>query len=114
MSDTGICEVIITGPTGDLMPDLAREVVAARLAASANVWTAPVHATYWWHGKIQATPETRMHLLTRTDLVNRLVAFVRERHPYDVPNITAIPILAGNPDFIAWVTNETLAPSSTT
>ena len=114
MSDTGICEVIITGPTGDLMPDLAREVVAARLAASANVWTAPVHATYWWHGKIETAAETRMHLLTRADLVDHLVTFVRERHPYDIPNITAIPIVGGNPEFIAWVTNETLTRSSRT
>ena len=113
MTDTGICEVIITGPTGDLLPDLARELVTARLAASANVWTAAVQANYWWHGKIQTATETRMHLLTRDELVDPLVAFVRERHPYDVPNITAIPILAGNPDFIAWVTNETLAQSST-
>jgi periplasmic divalent cation tolerance protein len=114
MTDTGICEVIITGPTGDLLPDLARELVTARLAASANIWTAPVHATYWWHGKIQTATETRMHLLTRTDLVDRLVAFVRERHPYDVPNITAVPIIAGNADFIDWVTHQTLAQSSTT
>jgi periplasmic divalent cation tolerance protein len=114
MTDTGICEVIITGPTGDLLPDLARDIVAARLAASANIWTAPVHATYWWHGKIETAAETRMHLLTRADLVDPLVAFVRERHPYDIPNITAIPIIGGNPEFIAWVTNETLARSSRT
>lgn len=114
MTDTGICEVIITGPTGDLLPDLAHELVTARLAASANVWTATVESTYWWHGRIQTATETRMHLLTRTDLVDRLVAFVRERHPYDVPNITATPILAGNADFIDWVTNETLARSSPT
>jgi periplasmic divalent cation tolerance protein len=112
MTDTGICEVIITGPTGDLLPDLARELVTARLAASANVWNGPVHATYWWHGKIQTATETRMHLLTRTDLVDRLVAFVRERHPYDVPNITAVPIIAGNADFIDWVKNETRTRST--
>jgi periplasmic divalent cation tolerance protein len=112
MTETGICEVIITGPTGDLLPDLARELVTTRLAASANVWTGPVEATYWWHGKIQTATETRVHLLTRSELVDRLVAFVRERHPYDVPNITAIPIVAGNADFIDWVKNETRTRST--
>ena len=112
MTDTGICEVIITGPTGTLLPDLARELVTTRLAASANVWTTPVASTYWWQGKIEAATETRMHLLTRTDLVGRLVGFVRERHPYQVPNISAVPISAGNADFIDWVKNETLASSS--
>jgi periplasmic divalent cation tolerance protein len=112
MSDTGICEVIVTGPIGNLLPGLARELVATRLAASANVWTGPVDSTYWWQGKIETATETRMHLLTRADLVDHLVAFVREHHPYEVPNITAVPIIAGNPDFIAWVKNETLDDSS--
>ena len=97
-----------------LSPPCAVLIVAARLAASANIWTGTVHATYWWHGKIETAAETRMHLLTRADLVDPLVAFVRERHPYDIPNITAIPIIGGNPEFIAWVTNETLARSSRT
>jgi periplasmic divalent cation tolerance protein len=114
MTDTGICEVIITGPPGDLLSDLARELVTTRLAASANIWTGPVDATYWWHGKVQSATETRMHLLTRQVLVDRLITFVCERHPYDVPNITAVPIIAGNADFIDWVTNETRARSSAT
>jgi periplasmic divalent cation tolerance protein len=112
MTDTGICEVIITGPTGTLLPDLARELVAARLAASANVWTAPVESTYWWRGQIETATETRMHLLTRTELVDRVTAVVVARHPYEVPNITAISITAGNPDFIAWVKTETLTSAS--
>ena len=111
MTDTGICEVIVTGPDGPLLPELARELVAARLAASANVWTAPVQSTYWWRGAIETATETRLHLLTRTELVDRLTEVVRARHPYEVPNVTAVPITAGNPDLVAWVRNETLAGS---
>jgi periplasmic divalent cation tolerance protein len=114
MTDTGICEVIVTGPEGPLLADVGHELVAARLAASANVWTGPVESTYWWDGKIQTAAETRMHLLTRIDLVDQLAAVVRDRHPYEVPNITAVPIIAGNPDFIAWVNAETVAQSSAT
>jgi periplasmic divalent cation tolerance protein len=106
VTDTGICEVIITGPEGPLLPELGHELVAARLAASANVWTGPVESTYWWRGTIETATETRMHLLTHTDLIDRLVKFVRERHPYDVPSISATPVVAGNPDFIAWVKSE--------
>jgi periplasmic divalent cation tolerance protein len=114
MSDTGICEVIITGPTGNLLANLARDLVAERLAASANAFATAVDATYWWQGEIQTATETRIHLLTRVELVDRVISFVRERHPYNVPNITAVPIIAGNPDFIAWVKNETLASSPAT
>jgi periplasmic divalent cation tolerance protein len=113
VTDTGICEVIITGPEGPLIPGLARELVVTRLAASANVWTGRVDATYWWHGQIETATETRVHLLTRTELVDQLVDVVRARHPYEIPNITAIPITAGNPDFMDWVTRETVEPSST-
>jgi periplasmic divalent cation tolerance protein len=112
MTDTGVCEVIITGPSGSLLTKLASELVAARLAASANVWTDPVESIYWWRGKIESATETRVHLLTRIELVDRVIDVVRARHPYEVPNITAVPITAGNPDFIAWVKNETLTSAS--
>ena len=107
MTDTETCEVIVTGPTGDLLPAIGRAAVDARLAASVNVFNAHVESTYWWQGRIQSTTETRLHLLTRTDLVNDLVAFVRARHPYEVPNVTAMPIIGGNADFIRWVKDET-------
>ena len=107
MTPTHVCEVIVTGPTGTLLPDLGRELVAARLAASANTWTSPVESVYWWQGQMQTTQEARMHLLTRANLVTPLTAFIRERHPYEVPNITAIPVIAGNPEFVDWILSET-------
>jgi periplasmic divalent cation tolerance protein len=112
MTGTDICEVIVTGPTGGLVPALGRELVDARLAASVNVLGAPVESTYWWRGRVETATESRMHLLTRTDLVDHLVAFIRARHPYEVPNVTAMPILAGNADFIAWVRTETASIES--
>ncbi len=48
-----VCEVIVTGPVGERMRELSREVVSARLAASANVWSAPVLSTYWGRGKLE-------------------------------------------------------------
>jgi periplasmic divalent cation tolerance protein len=113
MMDTEICEVTVTGPTGDLLPAIGRAVVDARLAASVNVFNAHVESTYWWQGRIQSAMEIRLHLLTRTDLINDLVAFVRARHPYEVPNVTAMPILGGNAAFIRWVKNETRSVETT-
>ncbi len=48
-----------------------------------------------------------MHLHTRLDLAERVVAFVKDRHPYDVPNVTAVPLVAGNADYFAWIEAET-------
>ena len=42
--------------------------------------------------------------------VDSLVGAVVERHPYDVPNVTALPIVAGNPDYLDWIRRETVDP----
>ena len=46
---------------------------------------------------------------SRVELVQRLAAFVKERHPYEVPNITAVPIVAGNDAYLEWIRAETEA-----
>jgi len=112
MTDIDACEVVITGPAGPLMPQLAHELVAARFAASAHVWSPPVDSTYWWKGELQTAKETRVHLVTRLAFVDRITAFVRERHPYEVPHVTATLITAGDREFLAWISAETLTPSS--
>jgi periplasmic divalent cation tolerance protein len=49
-----------------------------------------------------------MHMHTRLEFVDQVVAFVKERHPYDVPNVTAIPLIAGNLDYLDWIAAETV------
>jgi periplasmic divalent cation tolerance protein len=55
----------------------------------------------------QPTTEARAFLRSRRALIDQLVAYVIERHPYEVPNITALPIVGGNPDYLAWLSDET-------
>jgi periplasmic divalent cation tolerance protein len=101
------CEIIVTGPTDDTLDRIARELVDAHLIACANVIDAAVTSTFRWQGAVEVEREKRMHMHTRHDLVERVVAFVRERHPYDVPNVTAIPLVAGNAEYFAWIDAET-------
>jgi periplasmic divalent cation tolerance protein len=54
--------------------------------------------------------EARVALHTRTALVGRIIAEVRARHPYEVPGIWAIPIIASTDDYLAWITDSTDAP----
>lgn len=104
------CEIIVTGPTDDTLDKIARELVDARLIACANILDAPVTSTYRWQGAVEVEREKRMHMHTRPDLAVQVVAAVKERHPYDVPNITAIPLMAGNADYFAWIDAETRQP----
>ena len=103
-----LCEVIVTAPDGAWLEDLCRQLVSNRLASSAHV-VHNVRSIYQWQGDVHETTEARAFLRSRARLVDALTAYVVERHPYDVPNVTALPIIAGNPDYLDWIRTETRA-----
>ncbi len=109
--DEAVCEVIVTGPADNAMRELSRDVVSARLAASANLWSGPIHSIYRWQGKLEETEETRVHFLTREALVHELVEFVQERHPYELPNVSAVRLTTGSPALMQWICRETRTSS---
>jgi periplasmic divalent cation tolerance protein len=103
------CEVIITGPDADWLADFTRSLVDARLAACGqNIAT--IRSIYRWQGNIEDEREARVALHTRTSLVQAIVERANTEHPYDVPCVIALPILGGNPDYVAWIAQETKAP----
>jgi len=106
MSTNDLCEVIVTAPDRDWLIDLCRQLVDSRLAASAHV-IHPVASIYRWDGAVHDATEARAFLRSRRDLLGELTDFVIARHPYQVPNITAVPIIGGNPDYLGWVHAET-------
>jgi len=106
-----ICEVIITADNEDWLITFTRSLVEDRLVACGQ-HIAPIRSVYRWEGTIHDDHETRVALHTRTSLVQHVIDRVRQAYPYDVPCILAIPVEAGNPDYIRWVINETIEPSS--
>lgn len=87
---------------------IGKALVEARLAACANVLGA-VQSFYWWEGVVQEDTEAALILKTRSDLVEPLTAKVKELHSYDCPCVVALPIEAGNSEFLAWIDAETTA-----
>src|SRR4051812_25234680 len=108
MSADALCEVVVTAPDRDWLVDLCRQLIDAQLVASAHV-VDPVTSIYRWNGTVRETSEARAFLRSRRALLDDLTRFVVARHPYDVPNVTAFPVIGGNPDYLAWVTAETTA-----
>jgi periplasmic divalent cation tolerance protein len=106
MDDSGVCEVVITAATPEALAELTRELVEDRLVACGH-HIEVIRSIYRWDGEVHDEPEARVNLHTRTDLVGRIVERVRERHAYDVPCVIALPVVAGNPDYLAWVEAET-------
>ena len=98
--------IYITTSSRDEALRIGRTVVADRLAACANVLPG-VTSVFWWRDEVQEGAETSLILKTRSDLVERLTARVKELHSYDCPCVVALPIADGNPDFLRWIAEET-------
>jgi periplasmic divalent cation tolerance protein len=85
--------------------ELARRLVEERLAAC--VHRIAIHSTYRWKGKLEFSPEYLLNAKTRGALVEKAIAFIREHHPYEVPEIIATPIVAGYSGYLDWLKQET-------
>lgn len=89
---------------------LAGHLVAERLAACANV-LAPCRSVYRWRGKIEDAEEVPLLIKTTAERYAALEAAVRARHPYELPEIVAVPLARGLPEYLAWVAAETVPES---
>ena len=101
-----ICEVVITAADADWLARFTRRLVEDRLAACGHQ-IAAVRSIYRWDGAVQDDAEARVALHTRTALVEAIVARADAEHPYDVPCVIALPVVAANPAYAEWVVAET-------
>ena len=85
---------------------IASSVVNKRVAACAQV-LGPIHSTYWWKGKVEEAGEWLLMMKTRQDLFTALEKEIKAVHPYEVPEITALPIVAGSESYLQWIEAET-------
>jgi len=86
---------------------LARAMVEQRLAACAQI--SPIESIYRWQGAVQQEPEWRLLLKTTAARYPALQAALRERHPYELPAIVALPCSHALPEFADWV-QESVEP----
>ncbi len=99
-------QVVTTVDTEEKAQEIARALVERRLAACAQV-LGPITSTYWWQGQVETAQEWLCILKTREELYEELEQTLRSIHPYEVPEILATPVAAGNPAYLAWL-DETL------
>jgi periplasmic divalent cation tolerance protein len=89
---------------------IASSVVNKRVAACAQV-IGPIQSTYWWKGKVEEAGEWLLMMKTRQDLFSSLEKEIRAVHPYEVPEIIALPIVAGSASYLQWIEAETIKTS---
>lgn len=86
--------------------DIADALVGTRLAACVQI-IGPITSTYWWQGDIGRAQEWLCLAKTRADLYPQVEAAIREAHTYDIPEILAVPIVAGSNSYLGWLAAET-------
>ncbi len=104
-------QVSTTLPDRALADRVAAELVGERLAACAQV-VGPVTSTYRWEGRVETAEEWYCHLKTTEDRLPALEARIRQLHPYEVPEIIAVPIVAGSPAYLRWIRESVALPTS--
>jgi periplasmic divalent cation tolerance protein len=97
--------VISTVPR-DASERIASAMVEERLVACVNA--APVTSRFFWKGECCTEQEDLLIMKTRRDLAQKVMARLQAIHPYDVPEILVLPVLAGYERYLEWVRGETL------
>lgn len=92
---------------------LASILIEGRLAACVNVLPLSV-SVYRWEGKVESASEVPLLIKTSAARYDALEAAIREHHPYELPEIVAVPVTQGLPAYLAWVARETLHQPDTT
>lgn len=93
-------------PNADAAVEIAKTIVKEKLAACVNILPA-ARSIYRWKGQIEDTSEVLMLLKTRHEHYDRVQARLLELHPYEVPEVLAIPVEQGYYPYLEWLGRET-------
>ena len=102
---TDFVQAITTTETRADAQAIANALVEQRLAGCVQVM-GPITSTYWWESKVETAEEWLCLIKSRRDLYEELEQVIREAHPYDVPEILAVPVTAGSKPYLEWLDGE--------
>jgi periplasmic divalent cation tolerance protein len=98
--------ILCTAPDGQTAEKLADGLIKDRLAACVNVISG-VKSFYRWQGKIETDSEIQLIIKTRRGRLDEVAAWLTENHPYDVPEIIALPTERVSNEYLRWVIEQT-------
>ena len=97
--------VLSTFPDADTAARVARTLVEEQLAACVNLLPT-VRSIYRWEGKVCDEAETLAVIKTTAERYAALAAKIAELHPYQVPEVIALPVADGHPPYLAWLAEQ--------
>ncbi|MDE2118395.1 MAG: divalent-cation tolerance protein CutA [Betaproteobacteria bacterium] len=95
-------------PDRDSAQRMAQALIENRTAACVNI-LAECGSVYRWQGKTETASEVPLLVKSTRAAYPRLEATIRAHHPYELPEIIAVPVSAGFPGYLQWVARETQA-----
>ena len=99
--------VLITTPNQETSEMIANTLLEKKLAACVNL-IGSILSFYTWEGDINRDEEMLLIVKSRAELFeSELIPAVQAVHPYDIPEIIALPILMGSADYLAWIDDVT-------
>ncbi len=97
--------IYITFPNKKEASVIVEQLLNHKYIACANV-VDHIESHYWWKGAIDETDEVMAIIKTTHDRFGKVSELVKELHPYDVPEIIAVPIIDGSSEYLQWITDS--------
>ncbi len=97
--------LFITTADAEEAQRIADVLLKERKAACINI-VSGVSSRFWWQGSIERAEESLLIVKSQAALLNQIVKLVKKHHRYEVPEIVALPIIGGNPDYLEWLAKE--------
>ena len=102
MRETDKIVVLITTSSEEEAHEIAELLINRRKAACVNI-VPRVDSLFWWEGKLDSARESLLIVKTKASLFPEIVELVKRVHSYEVPEIIALPIIAGSEDYLTWL-----------
>lgn len=102
---TPFVQVVTTTATKQDAERIGTAVLERRLAACVQI-AGPISSSYWWQGTLETAEEWWCVMKSRGDLFAELERAIRSVHPYEEPEILAIPVVEGSQGYLNWLDRE--------
>jgi periplasmic divalent cation tolerance protein len=105
MDNTGHAVILVTAGSESEALRIRDALLSERRAACVSI-VRDVNSVFWWQGKLESAQESLLVVKTRTSQIDEIVNLVKQNHSYTMPEVIALPIIGGNPEYLDWMERE--------
>jgi len=98
--------IFVTAANKKEAEKVASALIKEKLAACVNI-IENLHSMFWWQGKVNRLKEVLLIVKSKKTLMNKLIKKIKSLHSYAVPEIIALPIVAGDKKYLKWINEST-------